>query len=82
MRRTRNPVYGFCRIEGSNPSLSAKSSFFCSNRKLFFNKKQTHMNHLDLGCGLTPKNPYGVDRVFGCDIRDISSELSLQGVVF
>ncbi len=40
------------------------------------------MNHLDLGCGLTPKNPYGVDRVFGCDIRDISSELSLQGVVF
>jgi len=40
------------------------------------------MNHLDLGCGLTPKNPYGADRVFGCDIRDISSELSLQGVVF
>ena len=23
MRWTRNPVYGFCRIEGSNPSFSA-----------------------------------------------------------
>gem|GEM_PF-3653766 len=26
MRWTRNPVYGFCRIEGSNPSFSANKS--------------------------------------------------------
>lgn len=27
MRRTRNPVYGFYRIEGSNPSSSANGTF-------------------------------------------------------
>lgn len=29
--------------------------------------------HLDLGCGLNPKNPYKMDLIYGCDIRPINS---------
>jgi len=29
--------------------------------------------HLDLGCGLSPRNPYGANESFGCDIREIDS---------
>lgn len=32
-------------------------------------------NHLDLGCGATPHNPYGSPNVFGIDIRDDVQEL-------
>jgi SAM-dependent methyltransferase len=34
--------------------------------------------HLDLGCGLKPRNPYAYEQVFGIDIR---SGLSVPGVV-
>jgi SAM-dependent methyltransferase len=40
------------------------------------------MNHLDLGCGLSPKNPYNFNNLFGCDIRDLSSELEPRGIKF
>ena len=29
--------------------------------------------HLDLGCGLKPRNPYAAELTFGCDIRDIDA---------
>jgi hypothetical protein len=29
--------------------------------------------HLDLGCGLKPRNPYHAELTFGCDIRDIDA---------
>lgn len=29
--------------------------------------------HLDLGCGLKPRNPYGASSTYGCDIRDITA---------
>lgn len=28
--------------------------------------------HLDLGCGIAPRNPFQCKELFGCDIRDIS----------
>jgi SAM-dependent methyltransferase len=34
-------------------------------------------SHLDLGCGQRPKNPYGLPRVFGVDIR---AGLQIDGV--
>ena len=40
------------------------------------------MKHLDLGCGLFPKNPYSADELFGCDVRDIEAELKQKGVHF
>lgn len=40
-----------------------------------------HMStrHLDLGCGLTPRNPYGHTDLYGCDIRSIEEDLSKIG---
>jgi SAM-dependent methyltransferase len=35
--------------------------------------------HLDLGCGLSPRNPFNRDQVFGCDIRDIGDEVGKIG---
>jgi SAM-dependent methyltransferase len=40
------------------------------------------MRHLDLGCGLSPKNPYKYDELYGCDLRDLKSELAKNGIVF
>lgn len=40
------------------------------------------MRHLDLGCGLSPKNPYKYDELFGCDLRDLKFELEKKGIVF
>ncbi len=40
------------------------------------------MKHLDLGCGLSPKNPYGADEVYGCDIRDLEDDLKGRGVKY
>jgi SAM-dependent methyltransferase len=49
------------------------------------------MNHLDLGCGGTPFNPYNADKIFGVDIyqpkftRDVvfkQADLSTQGIPF
>jgi SAM-dependent methyltransferase len=35
--------------------------------------------HLDLGCGIAPRNPFRHRELFGCDIRDLSdSELKLD----
>jgi len=31
--------------------------------------------HLDLGCGLKPRNPYDAELLFGCDIRNIDSDV-------
>jgi SAM-dependent methyltransferase len=38
----------------------------------------TPSNHLDLGCGLNPKNPYKCPNLFGIDIRDDSQALLKQ----
>lgn len=39
-------------------------------------------NHLDLGCGTTPHNPYGKVNVFGIDLRDdVQTLLAGQGIV-
>jgi SAM-dependent methyltransferase len=35
--------------------------------------------HLDLGCGLKPRNPYGAELTFGCDIRDIDGAIESIG---
>jgi SAM-dependent methyltransferase len=35
-------------------------------------------NHLDLGCGTNPKNPYGQTNLFGIDIRDDTQEFLKQ----
>lgn len=35
--------------------------------------------HLDLGCGLKPRNPYFAESTFGCDIRDIDSDVEKIG---
>ena len=40
------------------------------------------MRHLDLGCGLSPKNPYKYDELYGCDLRDLSCELAKKGIIF
>lgn len=32
-------------------------------------------NHLDLGCGTNPQNPYGKEKLFGVDIRDDAQEI-------
>lgn len=36
--------------------------------------------HLDLGCGLKPRNPYGADATYGCDVRDI--DLAVEKIGF
>lgn len=36
--------------------------------------------HLDLGCGISPRNPYAADSAFGCDIRDI--DFALEKIAF
>ena len=38
--------------------------------------------HLDLGCGLTPRNPYLCSELFGCDVRAISDEVSKLGFTY
>jgi len=40
------------------------------------------MKHLDLGCGLNPKNQFNATELYGCDIRDLTSELSIRGIKF
>lgn len=35
--------------------------------------------HLDLGCGGKPRNPYGMDHLFGCDVRD-PTDFNMDGV--
>ena len=40
MRWTRNPVYGFCRIEGSNPSFSARIAIYLYDFKGIFHLGQ------------------------------------------
>ncbi len=35
-------------------------------------------NHLDLGCGTNPQNPYHRDKLFGIDIRDDAQTLLAQ----
>ncbi|MCS6765926.1 MAG: class I SAM-dependent methyltransferase [Candidatus Protistobacter heckmanni] len=51
----------------------------------------TRTRHLDLNCGLRPRNPYGRDQVYGIDIRrppNLGEEffraanLSVQGIPF
>ncbi|MBU1215236.1 MAG: class I SAM-dependent methyltransferase [Gammaproteobacteria bacterium] len=40
------------------------------------------LNHLDLGCGTTPHNPYGKPNVFGIDVRDdVQALLAGKGIV-
>jgi len=38
--------------------------------------------HLDLGCGLRPRNPYLADLTFGCDLRAIDGEVEDIGFVY
>jgi SAM-dependent methyltransferase len=40
------------------------------------------MKHLDLGCGLDPKNHFNANELYGCDIRDLTNQLSLKGIKF
>jgi SAM-dependent methyltransferase len=35
--------------------------------------------HLDLGCGLSPRNPYLCQEVYGCDIREIDADVEAIG---
>lgn len=35
--------------------------------------------HLDLGCGLSPRNPYECSDVYGCDIREIYQAVTQIG---
>lgn len=35
--------------------------------------------HLDLGCGLKPRNPYGAQSSYGCDLRDIDIDVEKIG---
>jgi len=37
-----------------------------------------HSTHLDLGCGIAPRNPYGRTQLYGIDIRDDAKELLKQ----
>ena len=34
--------------------------------------------HLDLGCGTTPRNPYGRRRLFGVDLRRLESNIQFE----
>lgn len=43
--------------------------------------QEQQSNHLDLGCGTNPFNPYGRQHVYGIDIRDDSRELHGRGNV-
>ena len=36
--------------------------------------------HLDLGCGLKPRNPYGAAETYGCDVRHI--DLAVEKIGF
>ena len=38
--------------------------------------------HLDLGCGLKPRNPYEAELTFGCDIREIDAGVKDTGFDF
>lgn len=38
--------------------------------------------HLDLGCGLSPHNPYAAESAYGCDIRDINADVQELGFVY
>lgn len=38
--------------------------------------------HLDLGCGLKPRNPYSAEATFGCDIREINKSIEELGFVY
>lgn len=38
--------------------------------------------HLDLGCGLSPRNPYSQSELHGCDIRDIDAEIQALGFTY
>jgi SAM-dependent methyltransferase len=38
--------------------------------------------HLDIGCGSSPRNPYQMDRVFGCDIRPLQGLESTHGFTY
>ena len=38
--------------------------------------------HLDLGCGLTPRNPYFAQFTYGCDIREINASVEELGFVY
>lgn len=38
--------------------------------------------HLDLGCGLSPRNPYIRDELHGCDIRDIDTQVQALGFIY
>jgi SAM-dependent methyltransferase len=35
--------------------------------------------HLDLGCGLSPRNPYKHNEIYGCDIREIDAAVEKIG---
>lgn len=35
--------------------------------------------HLDLGCGLSPRNPYNHQEIYGCDIREIDTAVEKIG---
>jgi SAM-dependent methyltransferase len=38
--------------------------------------------HLDLGCGLKPRNPYSAQFTYGCDIREIDIPVEELGFVY
>ncbi len=38
--------------------------------------------HLDLGCGLSPRNPYSQSELHGCDIREINEEIEALGFLY
>ncbi len=38
--------------------------------------------HLDLGCGLAPRNPYHHQNLFGCDIREIDADVERVGFTY
>ena len=38
--------------------------------------------HLDLGCGLKPRNPYSAQFTYGCDIREINTSVEELGFVY
>ncbi len=38
--------------------------------------------HLDLGCGLKPRNPYHAQTTYGCDVREINVGVEELGFVY
>ena len=45
---------------------SKSSSHFCAD---FKNKKLEGVKTLDLGCGMTPRNPFGANELYGVDVN-------------